>query len=50
MKMKPEKERTMNASGVNILQREISFALQLVCHVRTWKSINRIMKLTAEYA
>jgi hypothetical protein len=50
MKMKPERERTMNEPEANILQKETSFALQLVCLVSTWKSINRIMKLTAEFA
>jgi hypothetical protein len=50
MKMKPEREGTLNKSGANILQKETSFALQLVRHVSTWKSIKKIMNLRAQYA
>jgi hypothetical protein len=31
MKMKPEREKTINESGANILQKETSIALQLIC-------------------
>jgi hypothetical protein len=48
--MKPERERRMKESGANILQKETSFEQQLVCHISTWKSVNKVMNLRAQYA